>query len=361
MNQSSVEGKRHLPGLDTLRALAILLVIPRHAWEQLKWPWLRVFFGRYGWMGVDLFFVLSGFLIGSQLFQTLKKAGSISLRRFYLKRALRILPCYFAVLFLYMIWPQFRETPDMQSWWRFVTFTMNLGVERGKWAFSHAWSLCIEEHFYMLFPAIVFACMKFKKDWAPSLLVATFLIGGVALRYILWSTNAPFYPAVYRPTYTHLDGLLVGIIIALLREYRDRIWNRLVSQPWIFVFWGISSCSLGGWFLGNLGDKSPLTFLFTFPLVAFGFGCLVVAALSPNFWLAKAKIPGASTLATLAYTLYLTHKQMIHLATQFLGQDETQQWSIITLSLLLIIVAAGTLHFLIERPFLALRDRLLHR
>ncbi|MCX6124372.1 MAG: acyltransferase [Proteobacteria bacterium] len=145
--------ERHFPGLDTLLACAILLVIGRHAWEILKWPSLKVFFGHHGWVGVDLFFVLSGFLIGSQLLQSVKRDGRVNFPRFYFKRSLRILPAYFAVLLLYFVWPDFRETPSLEPAWRFILFVMNFGVKAE--AFSHAWSLCVEEHFYLAFPLIV--------------------------------------------------------------------------------------------------------------------------------------------------------------------------------------------------------------
>jgi peptidoglycan/LPS O-acetylase OafA/YrhL len=84
-------------GLDTLRAIAILFVIPRHAWEILKWPEIKLNFGSFGWIGVDLFFVLSGFLIGSQLFGDIISNKTIGFKKFYLKRAFRILPAYYVV------------------------------------------------------------------------------------------------------------------------------------------------------------------------------------------------------------------------------------------------------------------------
>src|SRR5205085_1436603 len=111
---------------------------PRHAWELLRWPALKPFFGRHGWIGVELFFVLSGFLIGAQLLSGVARRGRVDFRRFYLKRSLRILPAYLATLGLYYAWPGFREAPAIDPPWRFLLFVMNFG--RSGEAFSHAWS-----------------------------------------------------------------------------------------------------------------------------------------------------------------------------------------------------------------------------
>lgn len=84
---------------------------------------------QYGWTGVDLFFVLSGYLIGTQLLSRLARGQRLSLRDFYLERALRILPAFLTVLALYTLLPGIRETPTMQAPWRFLTFTMNFGLD----------------------------------------------------------------------------------------------------------------------------------------------------------------------------------------------------------------------------------------
>ena len=350
---------RHMPGLDMLRAIAILLVIPRHAWEILKWPSLKFFFGRYGWTGVDLFFVLSGFLIGGQIFQDVRREGRVSFRRFYVKRSFRILPSYLVVLLLYLLWPAFRETPEMQPLWRFLTFTMNLGVPRGSWAFSHAWSLCIEEHFYLVFPAIVAASVIWPKLVSPIGVFWAVILGGAALRFYLWTENAPFYPAVYRPTYARLDGLSAGVALAALREFRPDRWRRIVRRPWLAFIGGILMIVGGCWAFGDSGKIEFGTYVLSFPLISFGFAGLVVAAVSPGFWLAHTRIRGISKIAALAYTLYLTHKQMIHLAVLIIGEPDNNVWSILGLSILLIVAASLLLHYAVEQPFLKWRNRIL--
>ena len=142
-----------LVGLDHLRALAILLVwVFHYQGGTFKHPeWSTAF--AAGWTGVDLFYVLSGFLISSQLFAQIKKGGSISLREFYIKRFFRIIPIYVLVVAIYFLFPFFREKEALPPLWKFLTFTQNFGLNRvGQGTFSHAWSLCVEEHFYLFLP-----------------------------------------------------------------------------------------------------------------------------------------------------------------------------------------------------------------
>ncbi|MBL8312071.1 MAG: acyltransferase [Burkholderiales bacterium] len=103
-------------------------------------------------MGVDLFFVLSGFLIGTQVLKPLARGETFSFADFYWRRAFRTLPAYWAVLLIYLLWPNLREAPGMEPWWKFFTFTMNLSIDYLRnTAFSPARSLCVDEHFYGLF------------------------------------------------------------------------------------------------------------------------------------------------------------------------------------------------------------------
>ena len=346
----------HFPGLDTLRAAAILMVIPRHAWELLSGdfvgPFLKPIF-KAGWIGVDLFFVLSGFLIGSQLLQTVERDGKVNFRRFYFKRSLRIMPSYYAVLALYFIWPAFREKPEIDPAWRFIFYVMNYG-RKGE-AFSHAWSLCVEEHFYLVFPMIIAACLWRPKLFRAAYLIPGVLIGVVVMRYYLWTIDAPFYPSVYRPSHTHLDGLTVGVALAALREWKHGIWQNFVSRPTLLLISGLILVGCGVYD----SFPQPIAYVFSFSFVSVGFGAIVAAALSPGYWLSTRKVPGAATIAMLAFTLYLTHKQMIHMAAQIVGDYKDHRFTTTFLALVLITMAAYVVHLGVERPMLSLRDRLL--
>jgi peptidoglycan/LPS O-acetylase OafA/YrhL len=166
-------------GLDHLRAVAISYVFLFHYFilsgGQPKW---LPGFAKFGWTGVDLFFVLSGFLISSQLFDQIEKGQNISYKQFFLKRFFRIVPAFLVTVGLYFCIPFFRERESLPSLWKFLTFTQNIGLNLKDFgAFSHAWSLCVEEHFYLLLPLILIVLQttkRLKRSWW--LLVGLFLL-----------------------------------------------------------------------------------------------------------------------------------------------------------------------------------------
>src|SRR4030095_4323195 len=173
------------PGLDLLRALAIIVVVIYHAaLFGFKLPG-RI--DRFGWIGVDLFFVLSGYLIGGQLLAPLARGNKINLGLFLARRALRIMPAYFVVLAVYFLLPSWREYPDMsQPLWKFLLSIQNIALHGGT-AFSHAWSLAVEDQFYLALPfLLLFLCGRPRTAFiVPCLLV----VGGIGLRAFLAAQN----------------------------------------------------------------------------------------------------------------------------------------------------------------------------
>jgi len=203
------------PGLDLLRALAIIVVVIYHAaLSGFKLPG-RV--DRFGWIGVDLFFVLSGYLIGGQLLAPLARGNKINLGRFFARRVLRIMPAYFTVLAIYFLLPSWREYPDMsQPLWKFLLSVQNIALHGGT-AFSHAWSLAVEDQFYLALPfLLLFLCRRPRvAAIVPCLLVARRILspappaaqnpsvdGGVSFR--------GFQAWIYYPTWTRLESARVG-------------------------------------------------------------------------------------------------------------------------------------------------------
>jgi len=194
----------------------------------------------YGWMGVDLFFVLSGYLIGFQLLRQYGAGRTPSLADFYVRRGFRILPAYVIVLAIYCLAPSLREQPGMAPPWRFLTFTMNLGFDRSAGAaFSHAWSLCVEEHFYLLFPLACILLMRRPSVTGVVVAAGGIIAAGVVARLLSWicfvgpavhrlgadaAMEAVYPEYIYYPTYTRLDGLLVGVTLAGIKVFRPGWW-----------------------------------------------------------------------------------------------------------------------------------------
>jgi peptidoglycan/LPS O-acetylase OafA/YrhL len=137
----------------------------------------------WGALGVDLFFVLSGYLIANQWFGETTRGHPMSLSRFYVRRGFRIWPNYFFLVGLYLF--VFPNLPDanMRPLWKFLTLTMNFGDHTG---FPAPWSLCIEEHFYLVFPLTATYLLR-RNDARTSITTVVFVIlGGIAVRTLLW-------------------------------------------------------------------------------------------------------------------------------------------------------------------------------
>jgi len=308
-----------LCGLDTLRALAVLVVMLYHLTIFGELPINILPVTYYGWMGVDLFFVLSGFLIGQQVLRPYLNNQRPSISDFYRRRAYRILPCYLAVLALYFLVPHWSEAPSIAPLWKFLTFTMNFGFSFDHRAFSHAWSLCVEEHFYLILPLLVVLMMRRPSTRKTITLLITVVISGIALRfYLIAHFPDVVYTHVYYPTYTRLDGLLAGVSLALLKTFRPLKWHALMQRGHTLLASGILCVAFVIYLFRNRDLGSPTGpaawgLIIGLPILALGLALITASSVSHNGLLAQRKIPGTQLLASLAFTLYLTHKAIGHL------------------------------------------------
>ena len=360
-----------LAGLDTLRAVAILWVILFHLQSQLP-PGLEAV-AQYGWMGVDLFFVLSGYLIGLQLVRSHREGRKPSLIGFYARRAFRILPAYLIVLLLYCAWPTWREQPGLSPAWQFLTFTLNYRIDYAQnQSFSHAWSLCVEEHFYLLLPLLLRTTMHRLSARGTAALFALFVAAGMLVRGLLLfhvvlpaddASPLRYLERIYYPTHTRLDSLLAGVALALTRILRPAWWARLTQRGTLTAATG---CALLAGSLWLSHDRSAFATLIAQgniivgpPLLALAFALLTASAVSPGSALSRTRIPGARLLALLAFSLYLTHKEMAHLAHVYLpGLTQHRDLKAATIYAVSCLLGASALYLSVERPFLLLRERL---
>jgi peptidoglycan/LPS O-acetylase OafA/YrhL len=342
-------------GLDTLRALAITAVVLFHLVYALPESWWVV--TQFGWMGVDLFFVLSGYLIGSQLLMPYARGEKASVWRFYRRRAFRILPSYLVVVGLYEWWPQWREFPGFGPVWKFLTFTENFFFDSHNRSFSHVWSLCVEEHFYLVLPLLVAGMMLRPSMRRTVGLIAAIVLGGVALRWYAMVHDWDFYKAVYYPTYMRLDGLVAGVSLALVRVFRPAWWGAMKERGHATAVAGVVLVGLVVWMFGE-DSQARLGMVMGLPLLAMGWGMLVMSSVSRNGWLSRARVPGARALATLAFTVYLSHKAVVHVVRVYLPWW-TADRGVVAMAIYFVSVVgfAAAMHFGVERPFMALRDR----
>jgi peptidoglycan/LPS O-acetylase OafA/YrhL len=370
------------PGLDFLRALAIVVVVIYHA--ALFGFALPGRIDRFGWIGVDLFFVLSGYLIGGQLLASLsfgdgltsgRNAGTstppcrqrLPLGRFFARRALRILPAYLVVLVIYFFLPAWREYPDMLPLWKFLVSVQNIGL-RGGTAFSHAWSLAVEDQFYLVLPLVLLLIVRSRR--APFLVPCAIVLAGLVLRWFLARQNMTptgvsyrgYQTWIYYATWGRLDPLVFGVVLAGMEKFRPAWWQRLMNlAPWLWLP-GLALI-VYALYLGEGDELTVATCTWQFPLIALGMAALLVCAVSPRLPFRRVKIPGAAFIASIAYSAYLIQKLAIHFAVQFCAAHNIAPTSPMALVGVEISVyaAATILFFAVERPFLQLRHRIAAR
>jgi peptidoglycan/LPS O-acetylase OafA/YrhL len=351
-------------GLDTLRALAVLAVMFYHLTVFGELP-LRILPVTYfGWMGVDLFFVLSGFLIGQQVLKPYLSGKRPSIAEFYRRRAYRILPAYLVVLALYFLVPVWRDFPVLEPLWKFLTFTMNFGFSFDRRGFSHAWSLCVEEHFYLVLPLLATLLMRRPSARKTVAALAFVVLFGIALRsFLIAHYPDDVWTDIYYPSYTRLDGLITGVTLAIIRTFRPTWWCTLMQRGHMLFLIGTVCVGCVVWMfraydLGNNEGPAMWGVILGFPLLSLGLGFITASSVSRNGLLARVKIPGAETVATLAFSLYLTHKEVGHIVMQQFPRITSPQgpasWLLYAVTCL---SAAWLLHVAVERPFLRLRDR----
>jgi peptidoglycan/LPS O-acetylase OafA/YrhL len=227
--------QRHLPALDGLRGVAILLVLAGHFYQRIFFssePGIAMVFGRLagaGGYGVELFFVLSGFLITGILLDNKDSPGS--LRKFYVRRCLRIFPLYYlALTVIFVALPHFVEfdagaqTIARQQLWVW-TYLVNWPSVGWIWDDSHIflighfWTLCVEEHFYVFWPIVVY--LLTRRNLTRSCL---FLVGvGLVSRLASALMGADCPTVLQWPTLQKIDGLAIGSFLAIaVRDARMR-------------------------------------------------------------------------------------------------------------------------------------------
>ncbi|CAL1518010.1 acyltransferase [Chitinophaga sp. MM2321] len=363
---------KKLYGLDHLRALAIIMVLFYH-YRMFPHPhWLDNIMG-FGWTGVDLFFVLSGYLISSQLFVNIAAGKEISLPEFFIKRFFRIIPAYLLLLAIYFLIPAFREREALPPLWKFLTFTQNFNFDiKNFGTFSHVWSLCVEEHFYLLFPLVLILLLHFKTMKKGGLILLAVLLFGFVVRLYSWhfliapeagqnNFGITWYRYMYYPTYNRLDGLLAGVAIAALFAFRPAVKERLTKHGNIILLAGLIVLT-GAWFLCK-AQQSFHASISGYPLVAAGYGLLVMAAVSPSCVLYRYNSRVTALIARLSFVLYLSHKGVIHLVHPLLEKAGIAPKGNLMFLLCLTagILGALLLNKTVEAPFLRLRQRILER
>ena len=276
------------------------------------------------------------------------------------------MPAYFAVLAIYFLLPAWREYSEMsQPLWKFLLSVQNIALHGGT-AFSHAWSLAVEDQFYLALPFLLL--FLYRRPRAAIIVPCLIVVGGIALRAFLAAQNPSvdggvsfrgFQAWIYYPTWTRLDPLVFGVVLAAIERFRPNWWQRLINCAlWLWLpGLGLIVYAL---YLGETKNLTVVACVWQFPLIAVGMAALLVCAVSPRFPLCRVSIPGAAFIASIAYSAYLIQKLVINGVEQFCTNHNIDLTSVPALvGVELCVYIAATILFLsIERPFLQLRHRI---
>jgi peptidoglycan/LPS O-acetylase OafA/YrhL len=248
--------------------------------------------------------------------------------------------------------------------WRFLSFTQNFGLQPGT-AFSHAWSLCVEEQFYLVLPLVVVAGfwsgLGRRQGW---MLLFALVLTGVAARSMLWLSygrdNGGYHPNIYYATLCRFDEFLPGVAVAMVKNFHRPAWQRITRHGQRTLAAGALATAVMLYLVDRFYDIDGYGYGFFmtaagYSLVAMAFAVLVVAALSPGSWLHRVRIPGAYHIALWSYSIYLSHK-----AIAVIAKRHWADWGLPNAAMPLLItmacVAVGALLYRwVEAPFMALR------
>jgi peptidoglycan/LPS O-acetylase OafA/YrhL len=360
--QPRFERFRYLPYLDGLRAVSILLVFCSHYMGPVS---TRI--GQYlgGWAGVNVFFVISGFLITSLLLQEARDHGTFSFKGFYIRRCLRIFPAYYFYLTFMLIYygPQLAESATIAGLYLTDIYYM-FGLGGISHRLVHTWSLAVEEHFYMLWP-VMFYLMGRRALGLSILIIAAAWVWKARLV----AANVD-WPRLYLAFDTRLDCILIGCVASLLwmdPNRRARIRGLLAnpSAPYVAVaLLVVSAFFLGGHTHYGGGSWQSLFFWnVRLPLHDSLIALLLLALLThPASGLARLlSRPVMVWFGRLSYSLYLWHLLGIELGDQLYGtyfpRSSVASICFEFVKLAISVGLASLSYFVIERPFLALKSR----
>jgi peptidoglycan/LPS O-acetylase OafA/YrhL len=344
--------------IDLLRAAAVFLVLGRHMdvcppatshfLNRLTEAW-----NRGGWIGVDLFFVLSGFLIAGLLFSERRRQGSISFKRFFIRRAFKIYPPFWALILAIAAIGSLSGKPVATSGLvSELLFLQNYGSS----LFNHTWSLAVEEHFYLTLPLLLIALSRFSRNKRSPFesIPLCFLIIAV-LGLLLRGTRG--LAGDFQMSYTHLriDSLFFGVLLSYYyHSYPERFLTVARDQRWLLLL-------AGGILLAPafLIEHRTSYYIYTVGLTQFYFGSgLVLVGMLGCSVPESLPIRLLALVGTRSYSIYLWHMLLLTFVSKALTYyGLIMNWYVYAVASLLGAVALGTaMATLVEFPLLQVRD-----
>lgn len=346
----AVRPRGNVPALDVLRSLAILLVFSGHFAPEFGAPaWVKgspvVYFG---WTGVDLFFVLSGLLIGIQLWKELNKRGHIDVPGFWLRRGLRIWPLYYCFVALIVFEGLFFHRP-LGGLWADSTFLSNYFHNQ----VGGGWSLSTEEQFYIFIPIALLLLSRIvplRCMWAfPITVLLGLPLGRLLIVQVYGAAVAR--QRMYFPIHTHSDGLAVGILLAWTAVLYPQFLTSEVSRKIAAPVAAVLGVALYLW--------NPVVFNYT--SLALFYGALTLYGLTIRQPSGFLHWHGFYIISRLSYGIYLNHFGLLPRIVPSL--DSLHRLGIVGFFAAYLLSFGGCAIFafgtfvLVERPFLDIREK----
>ncbi len=338
-------------GLDILRGLAVILVLFRHS--GLNNSNIVKYFG---WLGVDLFFVLSGYLISNILFIEYKKNHSIRVKRFLIRRGFKIFPSFYFYMFATVIFYLITGSSEFR-WQQFVSELFYVqSYSPGIWV--HTWSLAVEEQFYLIFSITILLLSRkkiLKKRGAVIGSLIFLLVLSFSMRFIATYPHRLDDHYFFMKTHLRADGILFGILLSYLLNF-TRFFSGLQKRKLILSSLGILLILPGFYYGGGsfFMNTAGLT------LVNLGFALLVLLSLNMDDYLSnhssvllKSSVKAIGFIGINSYSIYLWHLNAKDIVYAVFSYNTV----FMTFLYLLLALALGIIMYnVIEKPLLQLRD-----
>lgn len=359
----TVPGRTYYPALDVLRGIAILLVFFYH-----NFHFLPIF--QFGWMGVDLFFVLSGFLITEILLSSQKEKNYF--RNFYARRFLRISPLYYLTLFAFLcLSPYLFSEQNMGIYHYYTQNQVWFWSHLQNWLFvqkglsstpylSHFWSLAVEEQFYLFWPLIIFLLKDLKR---LRICIIALIIAALAIRIYMWHQYPSDMVKYYCNTLTRMDSLLMGCLLLVWQKEGKSLPVKKINYTILFCV----SFLITGFLLGNdLKQTNPFFSTIGYTVISVLCASLlylfIKGEVKPFNWLKTSSL--LNYIGKISYGIYIFHIP-VHLVLssvlmnilrnnlQFTATEALL--SVATISLIVTIVAGSLSFYLLEKPLSTLK------
>jgi peptidoglycan/LPS O-acetylase OafA/YrhL len=340
--------------LDGIRGIAILLVVAHHTHAVLA-PSAR-WLPTGGFLGVDVFFVLSGFLITSLLLDEHARAGRLRLWRFYGRRALRLLPALFVLLSCYLVYATvtgLARGPVRSGVLSIAFYYSNWKTAytlQGAPGLGGLWSLAVEEQFYVVWPLVLLVLLRIGRPIVVAATIGTAIIAVLIYRAHLWNVQPSWLP-LYVRTDTRADALLVGALMAVLWKAR-MVWRGRIAAI---------AGTLGGIVVVVCVFRVTYTdsFLYRggFTVIAIAVGAVIVASIdSPWFARPMLRLTALRVAGRVSYGLYLWHIAIFFAVARY-GSGWGEIVRVLVAYPLVALVTLMSWRY-VERPALAVKSRI---